>query len=1448
MNPTEKYSFDPKTQELLESLNIPFAIYQYIDKRVVAIAISKGFCDQFGFKKLEDAYIAMDSDMYRATHPDDKTRAADAAYRFAAFDAPYDIVYRTRTLKDPDYIILHAYGKSIYPAPGVRLCLTWYAFEGHFSPEQGTYESILSQTLSRFLTEESQYRGTYYDSVTGLPGMSYFYELADAGRKRMQEQNIDSAILFLDLTGLKHFNHRYGFAEGDRLIRSVGAVLAKHFSSENCARFAQDHFAVFAPEEGLTERLDAVIADCANINDGKTLPVRIGIYPDRIEAVNIGTACDRARLAADTKKKLEESCYLYFDMEMLEAEKNRQEIIDNLDRALAEKWIQVYYQPIIRAVNEKVCDAEALARWVDPVKGVLPPSAFIPILEDAGLVYKLDLYMVDRVLESIQAQKAEGFFVVPHSINLSRSDFDACDMVEEIRRRVDEAGVGRDKITIEITESVVGSDFDFMKVQVERFRELGFPVWMDDFGSGYSSLDVLQSIKFDLIKFDMSFMLKLDEDNNGKIILTELMKMALSLGVDTACEGVETREQVRFLQEIGCSKLQGYYYNKPVPFEVIRELRKKHVLIEHEDPDESGYYESVGKVNLYDLGMIASDDENAFHNVFSTLPVAILEVAGTKAKYVRCNRSYREFMERFFSIDILEDQIPFRESEIGYGKTFNAVVRQCCISGSRAFFNETMPDGSLVHSFIRRIGHNPLTGSDALAIAILSVSDPDESTTYEDIARSLAGDYYNLFVIDLDTNDYIEYSSKVGAEEMSLERHGEDFFESARRDTLTRIYEEDRAPFLSLFTKENVLREIDQQGVFTTTYRLIDTGEPMYVNMKITRMHSGNRLILGVSIIDAHMKQQAEEKRLRQERVSLSRVAALSPDYIVLYTVDPETGHYTQYDPSREFASFGLATQGEDFFADVRLDAPKAIVPEDIERHLRVLTKENMIREIKENGYFTHTYRMLMDGKVVPARLKAAMVDEGDGEKIILGVTKDEEDYKRQLEVAYKQASSKAVIYNHLAHALARGYTDLFYVNMETDELIEFHTDDKLGVLNEARRGTDFFEGCARDAKLFVHPEDQEAFVKAMNREFLEKALDGSNVFEMTYRRIKDGRSFYVQMKVTRMEDDKRIIVIAVSDIDELMRQRQAEERMQEERIIYKRFHAITGNFICIYIVDPETDRYREFSATDDYEQSFAQAKDGEDFFGTVREVASIFNHPADLGRFLSAFTKENILAEIEHNGIFALSYRLMMNGKPLHVQLNAAMVEEKDGPRLIVGLNDIDVWIRQEKEYGKQIEKAQSQARIDALTGVKNRYAYRDAEERIDSRIEEHQQEPFSVTVLDLNDLKKINDSAGHQAGDQSLREACRTICRIFSHSPVFRVGGDEFVVISQGHDYENIEDLISKVNEHNKEASLTGGVVIACGMARYENDESVAAVFKRADRNMYENKMTLKSAAENK
>ena len=605
----EKYQFDSATKAALEKLRVPLAVYQFIDKRVVTILLSDGFCELFGFDNKDDAYYVMDHDMYRATHPEDRARAADAAYRFATEGGRYEVVYRTLTRNKTDYIIVHSLGEHVMTEDGVRLAYIWYTDEGRYTSDSDGKDKALNDAMKNIVREENMIKSGYYDYLTGLPNMSYFFELARERRRSFCESGKTAALLYMDLCGMKYFNRKYSFAEGDNLLRSFADILKLYFGNENCSRFGSDHFCVITDAEGLEDTLTEIFTEFRAADSDKSLPVRVGIYLDRKGVDDISTECDRAKYACDTMRSTYVSSFRYFSDEMHAKNESRQYFIDNLDKAIREGWIEVYYQPIIRSANGTVCDEEALVRWKDPVRGMMMPSQFIPVLEEANLIYMLDLFVTEQVLEKMKKQAEAGLFVVSESVNLSRADFTACDIVEEMRRRVDAAGFSRDKINIEVTESVIGSDFEFMKSQIERFRSLGFRVWMDDFGSGYSTLDVLQSIRFDLIKFDMRFMKEFDTSEKSRIMLTELIRMAISLGVDTVCEGVETKEQADFLREIGCTMMQGYYFCRPIPFEKILERYQKVIQIGFENPEESGYYAAVGKINLYDLAILSNEDQ-----------------------------------------------------------------------------------------------------------------------------------------------------------------------------------------------------------------------------------------------------------------------------------------------------------------------------------------------------------------------------------------------------------------------------------------------------------------------------------------------------------------------------------------------------------------------------------------------------------------------------------------------------------------------------------------------------------------------------------------------------------------------------------------------------------------------------------------------------------------------
>ena len=587
--------------------------------------------------------------------------------------------------------------------------------------EKDQYRSELEARL-----QDSILKGNYYDLLTGLPGMSYFFELTQGKRVEAARRGERRAFLYLNLSGLKFYNQSHGFAEGDRLLRAFSQLLINAFGGESCSRFGQDHFAVFADMDGLEDKLRDIFDQWKGMNGSECPAVLAGVYADERPGVDISTACDLAKVACDSLRHTYLSSIQYYDAGMLEFAERQQYIVAHLDQAIASGWIKVYYQPIVRATSGQVCDVEALARWLDPERGMLSPAEFIPILEEANLIYKLDLYVVEQTLFKLNHLKERGLYLLPQSINLSRSDFLACDIVEEIRRRVDDAGLPHRLLTIEITESIIGDDFNFIKAQVERFRALGFQVWMDDFGSGYSSLDILQTMPLDLIKFDMRFMQQFDQGDKGKVLLTELVRMAVGLGFDTVCEGVEREDQAQFLQEIGCSKLQGFYFSRPIPTQEILERDEKERQIVFENPEESGYYDAISRVNLYDLADVVTDDGGDFQHYFNTVPMAIIEVRGGRSRFTRCNQAYRDFMERTFRIRISDFTQSFEQTPEGPGYPFVVMLRKCCDEGGHAMFDETMPDGSTVHSIMRRVAHNPLTDTTAAAVAVLAITDAGE--------------------------------------------------------------------------------------------------------------------------------------------------------------------------------------------------------------------------------------------------------------------------------------------------------------------------------------------------------------------------------------------------------------------------------------------------------------------------------------------------------------------------------------------------------------------------------------------------------------------------------------------------------------------------------------------------------------------------------------------------
>ncbi|GHV96852.1 hypothetical protein lacNasYZ03_16950 [Lactobacillus nasalidis] len=432
-------------------------------------------------------------------------------------------------------------------------------------------------------------RVSRYDSLTGLLNMHNF--LLEVGQKWQP----GSQLLVMNVENFKLYNMRHGLDQGDRCLIEIAELLKELYPNAVLARFNADNFYVYDPEPGDWElRVIRLHTRLKRLPLASQLRMRVGIYAYS-EKVTASLACDRAKLACDQAKRQPEQSWSLYRPAMQEKEELKQYLINHLDEAIAKHYLRVYYQPVIRTLTGRLCSAEALVRWIDPVKGFLSPGDFIPLFEEMNLSHKVDRFVIREVTRQLREQIDKGQKLVPVSINLSRTDFQMMDPLTELNTAVRKNGLRRSLVNVEITESALSKDVDGLKRAIHNFRQAGYEVWMDDFGSGYSSLNYLKNFEFDEIKLDMVFMKNFDEAS--KKILSACVKMAKDLGIHTLAEGVETKQQLDFMRSIGCERIQGYYYSKPLPpGEFCRMLADRG--IEVEDWEQSKFYQRVGLVDL----------------------------------------------------------------------------------------------------------------------------------------------------------------------------------------------------------------------------------------------------------------------------------------------------------------------------------------------------------------------------------------------------------------------------------------------------------------------------------------------------------------------------------------------------------------------------------------------------------------------------------------------------------------------------------------------------------------------------------------------------------------------------------------------------------------------------------------------------------------------------------
>jgi diguanylate cyclase (GGDEF) domain len=408
------------------------------------------------------------------------------------------------------------------------------------------------------------------DPLTGLLNMSYFYQNVQVILSSPAGRRNDISIIHFDIPNFKLFNERNGFRLGDELLCDFAKTIKMEFKTGIVSRFSDDHFVVCSTEtkEKVLEKIDTVYKKILNSKEPvKRVRIKAGIYYMDDRMTEIGLACDHARLACNSIKLRHDVYYCIYDKLLRDKMRKQQYVIDHMDEAIENEYIKVYYQPVIRVKTGEICGYEALVRWVDPQFGILSPADFVETLEQFHLIHKIDIYVVDKVCRDYRRVIEQGDPVVPASINISRMDFEACnifDIIEETRKKYD---IPREMLDIEITESALNENFGHIRSECKKMRELGYQIWLDDFGSGYSSLNTLAEYSFDVLKLDLVFLRSFDHNPKTATLMNYIIEGAEGMGLLPLCEGVETEEHYEFLKKIGCEKAQGYYFGRPMPYD-----------------------------------------------------------------------------------------------------------------------------------------------------------------------------------------------------------------------------------------------------------------------------------------------------------------------------------------------------------------------------------------------------------------------------------------------------------------------------------------------------------------------------------------------------------------------------------------------------------------------------------------------------------------------------------------------------------------------------------------------------------------------------------------------------------------------------------------------------------------------------------------------------------------
>lgn len=513
----------------------------------------------------------------------------------------------------------------------------------------------------QFLHKTSSKQLRLLDDLTGIYNRQGFFAATE--QLLSEYPDIPFCIIYWNIRKFRVTNDLFGWDSGNQVLIHWANTLRGCLHDEYAVygRLEHDNFVCCVPERFLDNKEWTKLGEIS-YSAGDTeyhFFSCCGLYRVTDRSVPITTMLDKARVAMESIKNNYMTLYAWYSEEMWQSLLEEQRMNSEFKTAIAEKQFQVYYQPICRASDGLITSAEALIRWIHPTRGMISPGTFIPLFEKNGFISILDRYVWDEVCAMQQSRLDQGLSTVPVSVNVSRVEFYNPTLCEDIRDIAKSHNVSPDLIKIEITESAYADNPVQVQEAVKKLHTYGFTVLMDDFGSGYSSLNMLKDLPIDILKIDMRFLDSLEESQKASIVLESVIRLAKWMKLGVVSEGVETQREWEYLRSVECDSVQGYYFYRPMPREDFMQLLDRTAenstdLLFHALPDLDD--------SIMDMFQQTNTRESIlFHSMLGGM--GLLELTEDNVELIRANSGYYEALYNYVPKNRNSLNIPFRAAE-----------------------------------------------------------------------------------------------------------------------------------------------------------------------------------------------------------------------------------------------------------------------------------------------------------------------------------------------------------------------------------------------------------------------------------------------------------------------------------------------------------------------------------------------------------------------------------------------------------------------------------------------------------------------------------------------------------------------------------------------------------------------------------------------------------------